>query len=75
MDILLRLDPALKPAERGEPPLVVIHSLYRPVSFFTKDGKETPYADEIECLLDLHEARLESLALEFLDKITPQTKP
>jgi hypothetical protein len=74
-DILRRLDPALKPAERGEPPQVVIHSIYRPVSFFAKDEKEMPYADEIECLLDLHEARLESQALEFLDKITPQTKP
>jgi len=74
-EILRRLDPALKPAERGEPPQVVIHSIYRPVSFFEKDGKEMPYADEIECLLDLHEARLESQALEFLDKVTPQTKP
>lgn len=70
-DVLRRLDPALKPADRGEPPQVVIHAIYRPVSFFEKGGKEMPYADEIECLLDLHAARLESQALEFLDKITP----
>lgn len=73
IDTLIRkLDPALKPAERGEPSQVVVHSLYRPESFFseTKDG--TLYADEVECLLDLHEARLEQQALEFLDKLSPR---
>jgi hypothetical protein len=70
--LIRKLDPALKPAERGEPCQVVIHTLYRTKSFFTEAKNGTLYADEIECLLDLHEARLEQQALEFLEKLTPR---
>ena len=73
-DLLRRLDPALKPAKHGEPAQVVIHTLYRPVSFFDKDVKGDRYADEVECLLDLHDARLEQQALEFLEKLNPRNK-
>ena len=73
-DLVRRLDPALKPAERGEPAQVVVHTLYRPVSFFVKDRKGDRYADEAECLLDLHDARLEQQAMEFLEKISPSTR-
>ena len=69
-DWILKLDPALKPAERGEAPQVVVHTLVRPVSFFMKGVNGILWADEIECLLDLHEARLEPQALEFLERIT-----
>ena len=73
IDTLIRkLDPALKPAERGEPCQVVVHTLYRAKSFFTEANDGTLYADEVECLLDLHEARLEQQALEFLDKLSPR---
>ncbi len=73
IDTLIRkLDPALKPAERGEPCQVVVHTLYRHKSFFTAADDGTLYADEVECLLDLHEARLEQQALEFLEKLTPR---
>lgn len=73
IDTLIRkLDPALKPAERGEPCQVVVHTLYRHKSFFTEANDGTFYADEVECLLDLHEARLEQQALEFLEKLTPR---
>jgi hypothetical protein len=73
IDTLIRkLDPALKPAERGEPCQLVIHTLYRHKSFFTEANDGTFYADEVECLLDLHEARLEQQALEFLEKLTPR---
>lgn len=74
-DLLRRLDPALKPAERGEPAQVMVHTLYRPISFFDKDGNGDRYADEVECLLDLHEAHLEQQAMEFLEKLSPRTKP
>lgn len=70
--IIRKLDPALKPAERGEPCQVVVHTLYRQKSFFTEANDGTLYADEVECLLDLHEARLEQQALEFLEKLTPR---
>jgi hypothetical protein len=69
--IIRKLDPALKPAERGEPSQLVVHTLYRQKSFFAEADDGTLYADEIECLLDLHEARLEQQALEFLEKLTP----
>lgn len=75
IDTLIRkLDPALKPAERGEPCQVVVHTLYRHKSFFTETDDGIFYADEIECLLDLHEARLEQQAQEFLEKLTPRKK-
>jgi hypothetical protein len=74
-DLVRRLDPALKPVERGEPARIVVHTLYRPVSFFNKDGKGDTYADEVECLLDLHDARLEQQAIEFLEKLSPRTRP
>jgi len=72
---LRRLDPALKPAQRGESPQVVVHTLYRPDPFFNVDEKGHYWADEIECLLDLHEIRLEPQALEFIDRLTPKPKP
>ncbi|MFN4873974.1 MAG: hypothetical protein ACK40T_05600 [Akkermansiaceae bacterium] len=70
--LIHKLDPALKPAKRGEPFQVVVHTLYRQKSFFTEANDGTLYADEVECLLDLHEARLEQQALEFLEKLTPR---
>jgi len=72
---LRRLDPALKPAERGEPCQVVVHTLFRPEPFFSQPEDGIRWADEIECLLDLHEARLEPQALEFLDRLSPKSKP
>lgn len=68
-DWILKLDPALKPAGRGEAPHVVVHTLIRPEPCFMAEGDGTLWADEIECLLDLHAARLEPQALEFLERI------
>lgn len=70
--ILRKLDPALKPAESGEPCQVVVHSLYRNEPFFSALENGIRWADEVECLLDLHEARLESQALEFLNRLSPK---
>jgi hypothetical protein len=74
-DFLRRLDPALKPVERGESPQLVVHTLYRPETLFTHTDKGDIWADEVECLLDLHEMRLESQALEFVERLTPKPKP
>jgi len=70
-----RLDPALKPAGRGEPCQVVVHTLFRPEPFFSQPENGIRWADEVECLLDLHEMRLESQALEFVERLTPKPKP
>jgi hypothetical protein len=67
-----QLDPALKKTERrDEPPSLVIHIIQRSVSLFQagKDGLQ--WADPVECLLDLQEARLESQAFEFLNSFPP----
>lgn len=72
---LRRLDPALKPAGRGEPSQVVVHTLFRPAPFFSQPENGTRWADEVECLLDLHEMRMEAQALEFVDRLTPKPKP
>lgn len=72
---LRRLDPALKPAGRGEPCKVVVHTLFRPEPLFSQPENGIHWADEVECLLDLHEMRLESQALEFVERLTPKPKP
>ncbi len=64
------LDPGLELATSKEAasPLVV-HFLHRKESLF-KDG----WADPVECLLDLHEMRLESQALQFLRSFPAASK-
>lgn len=64
--IVRKLDPGLKPVARGELPQVAVHFLSRPKMFFDSGSSGLPWADEVECMLDLHEARLESQAMEFL---------
>jgi hypothetical protein len=66
------LDAALVPAERNEPPQVVVHTVIRKDSLFERDDTGHLWADQVECLLDLHEAHLEAQALEMLDALTPK---
>lgn len=76
--LISRLDPALKLAEPGDAPQVVVHRLFRPAAFFGKRmGEPARWADEVECLLDLHEMGLEAQALEFLEflKRRPKQEP
>ena len=69
-----KLDPALEKAtRRDESPTLVIHTIRRAQSLFQPAENNLNWADPVECLLDLHEARLESQALEFL-KSFPATK-
>ena len=41
----------------------------RKPAFFKTDGDRLPLADEVDCLLSLHDARLEAQAKEFLDHL------
>lgn len=66
--LVRRLDPALKPVEPGQAPQVVIHQLFRPKTFFQLSD-QGQVADEAECLLDLHDARLELQANELLEHL------
>lgn len=69
-----RLDPGLEQSvRRDETPSLVIHAIRRAASLFQSGEDGLPWADPVECLLDLHEARLESQALEFLNSF-PATK-
>jgi hypothetical protein len=71
-DCVCRLDPALKPALDGEPIHLVLHYLHRPASFFEQGHDGWIWADQIECLLDLHEARLEPQAMELREHLAPK---
>ncbi|MBN1773935.1 MAG: hypothetical protein JXB32_21935 [Deltaproteobacteria bacterium] len=62
-----KLDPALRRAEgRDEPIALAVHFLRRPEPLFVRGTDKLLWADPVECLLDLHDARLEPQALEFL---------
>jgi hypothetical protein len=62
------LDPALRETKRrDEPAPLVIHLVHRASSLFQSGEDRLQWADPVECLLDLHEGRLESQALEFVE--------
>ncbi len=68
-----RLDPGLARVEgTGEPPSLVVHLVRRKEPLFEHGTEGWQYADPVECLLDLHEARLESQAQELLDTLRQQ---
>lgn len=67
-----RLDPALKKTEdTQEPAILVLHFVRRHDSLFKPRPEGLLWADPVECLLDLHEMRLESQAREFLNSFPP----
>lgn len=62
LGFLQKLDPALESVTDPDGPAsVVVHLLRRPANYFHGE-----LADPVECLLDLHEMRLENQAQEFL---------
>jgi hypothetical protein len=71
LGFLRQLDPALKLARYDEPARLVVHTLRYPHCFFESTPDGTLWADPVECLLDLHEMRLESQAAELLHFLTP----
>ncbi len=67
------LDPALKREDAPDiPAVLVLHFIRRRDSFFKIEPNGASWADPVECLLDLHEMRLESQALEFLNALRPK---
>ena len=67
LDFVGKLDPALRETEDPkEPASLVVHVLRRETSFFEKDDTVGLLADPVECLLDLHELRLEKQAREYV---------
>ncbi len=63
-----RLDPALARVESAEhAPTLVVHRQRLRRFLASPRAKGQPWADPVECLLDLHEAGLEGLAGQFLE--------
>jgi len=70
-----RVDPALKETtNRQDPVKLAVHFIQRRRSFFERDSSDNIWADPVECLLDLSEAKLESQAKEFLENLTLERK-
>ena len=68
IDFIEKLDPALKLEEDPDKPAsIVLHFIRRKDSLFETNPLGIAWADPVECLLDLHEMRLEPQALEFLN--------
>lgn len=73
-DFVKDLDPAMENAERGEPANLVIHQIHRKESLFAEGHDGVRYTDPVECLLDLHEARLEQQAQQLLQTLIGRRK-
>jgi DNA-binding transcriptional ArsR family regulator len=68
LSFVRRLDPGLEQTSQPEvSPILVVHTVRRAKSLYKPGDDGLPWADPVECLLDLHDARLESQALEFLN--------
>jgi hypothetical protein len=65
LSFVSQLDPALAPATKTEPLALVVHVIRRRESFFKPGPAGLLWADPVECLLDLHEARLEAPAQQL----------
>lgn len=75
LDFINRLDPALKRIDDPlEPAGVVVHAVRHAESFFTPRKGGLAWADPVECLLDLHEAKLEVQASQFLENLLQKTE-
>jgi hypothetical protein len=70
LDFIEKLDPALQRVKDPlEPASVVVHNVYHANPLFVPRKGGLEWADPVECLLDLHEARLEKQAAQFLDAL------
>lgn len=65
-----RLDPALERTDdKNEPVALAVHVLATQGRFFKTVGDGLPFADEVDCLLSLYDARLDAQAKDFLDHL------
>jgi hypothetical protein len=69
-EFIERLDPALKRViDPLAPANVVVHAVRHADPYFTSRDGGLMWADPVECLFDLHEARLDMQAGQFLDAL------
>lgn len=70
LSFIENLDPALKPEEDPvKPANVIVHIIRDANPLFEPREGGLLWADPVECLLDLHEARLEVQATQFLNAL------
>jgi hypothetical protein len=70
LDFIEKLDPALKRINDPlEPASVVVHTVYHADSLFVPREDGLNWADPVECLLDLYDARLDIQAGQFLEAL------
>lgn len=70
LDFIEKLDPALKRINDPlEPASVVVHTVFHADSLFVPREDGLYWADPMECLLDLHDARLDVQAGQFLEAL------
>ena len=63
LDFVEKLDPALdREEDPAAPASLAIHAIRRKEACFTESDKGYSIADPVECMLDLHELRLETQA-------------
>jgi hypothetical protein len=72
LTFVAELDPGLAPLQDPHAPAsLVVHAVPHADPLFEATGAGAlPWADPVECLLDLHEAKLEAQALQFLEFLT-----
>ena len=76
LGFISKIDPALKPTDpNNAPSALVVHALRRREAFFAPMPEGGLSADVVECLLDLHEARLETQAAQFFNAFAPKALP
>jgi hypothetical protein len=70
-----RLDPALEAtSDPTEPARLVFHFVRHRQPLFEPSSHGLPWADPPECLMDLHEARLETPAAEFVRALSARSR-
>ena len=68
LDFIEKLDPGLKRvADPRQPAILVVHAVRHDNALFAPRKGGLAWADPVECLLDLHDARLEMQAAQFLE--------
>lgn len=73
LDFIKRLDPALKQVDDPLAPAnVVVHAVRHADPLFTPRDGGLAWPDPVECLFDLHEARLDQQASQFLETLIRQ---
>lgn len=75
LSFIHQLDPALeRTRDRHRPARLVLHYIRRKETLFTRGENGFLWADPVECLLNLYDARLDVQAAHFVEFLTAQSE-